>query len=61
MKKTLQQYLVEHYSGSASAMAQDWDIAESSIRRMLVATKPVHVYVDANGRATIESELRIKE
>ena len=61
MKKTIHQYLAEQYVGSVSAMAQDWDIAESSIRRMLTATKPVHVYRDANGRLTIESELRVKK
>jgi hypothetical protein len=61
MKKPLQQYLAEQYGGSVSEMAHDWKIAESSIRRMLVATKPVHVYRDANGRLTIESELRVKK
>ena len=61
MKKSIQQYLTEQYAGCVSAMAQDWDIAESSIRRMLTATKPVHVYRDANGRLTIESELRVKK
>lgn len=60
MKKPLKQYLDEQYAGSVSAMAQGWDIAESSIRRTLTATKPVHVYTDASGRTTIESELRVK-
>ena len=59
-KKTLKQYIADTYDGSAYRMAQDWDIAESSIRRMLVATKPVHVYRDTSGRLTIESELRVK-
>jgi len=60
MKKTLKQYLDDKYDGSAYRMAQDWDIAESSIRRQLAASKPVHVYTDASGRTTIESELRVK-
>ena len=60
MKKTLKQYLAENYEGIVSNMVQDWGVAESSIRRMLTATKPVHVYSDDNGRLTIESELRVK-
>lgn len=66
MKKPLKQYLAESYatkecpSGSVSAMALDWNMPESSIRRSLIATKPVHVYKDAKGRLTIESELRVK-
>jgi hypothetical protein len=60
MKKTLKHYIADKYDGSAYRMAQDWDIAESSIRRQLTASKPVHVYMDASGRTTIESELRVK-
>lgn len=60
MKKPLKQYLSEQYADSVSAMAHDWKIPESSIRRMLVASKTVHVYRDARGRLTIESELRVK-
>lgn len=59
-KKPLKQYLSEQYGGSVSAMAYDWAIAESSIRRMLTASKPVHIYQGAKGRLTIESELRVK-
>ena len=61
MKKTLKQYIADHYGGSVSAMAKDWNLAESSLRRQLVASKPVHVYRDKAGRLTIESELAAKE
>jgi hypothetical protein len=60
MKKTLRQYLDDQYDGSAYRMAQDWDMAESSIRRQLGGKKPAHVYTDESGRTTIESELRVK-
>jgi hypothetical protein len=60
MKKTLKQYINDQYAGSVSAMAQDWDMAESSIRRQLGGKKPAHVYMDESGRTTIESELRVK-
>ena len=60
MKRTLKQYIDDQYDGSAYRMAQDWDMAESSIRRQLRPAKAVHVYTDASGRTTIESELRVK-
>ena len=58
MKKPLQQYLDEQYAGSVSAMARDWNIAESSLRRMITATKPVNVCKHKGGDLTIESELK---
>lgn len=60
MKKTLKNYIADRHGGSVSAMAQDWGVAESSLRRQLVASKPVHVYRDKAGRLTIESELASK-
>ena len=61
MKIPIKQYLAESYAGSAPAMAHDWSMSENSIRSMLTAAKPVHVYRDARGRLTIESELRVKK
>ena len=58
MRKPIGQYLQEHYQNSVSSMAADWGIAESSLRRMITATKPVNVYKHKSGDLTIESELK---
>ena len=58
MRKPLEQYLQDHYQNSVSSMAADWGMAESSLRRMIIAAKPVNVCKHKNGDLTIESELK---
>ena len=58
MRKPIEQYLQEHYQNSVSSMSADWGIAESSLRRMITAAKPVNVCSHKGGDLTIESELK---